>query len=64
VEYFDLPLPGRDRLREIVHQTYGRLAKTYSLKLQLDDAGGDATSANLRGLTEERGRAREYHKRW
>ncbi len=53
VEYFDLPLPDRDRLHEIVHETYARLAKTYTLKLQLDDAGVDAMSANLRGLTEE-----------
>lgn len=53
VEYFDLPLPDRDRLHEIVHETFTRLAKTYTLKLQLDDAGVDAMSANLRGLTEE-----------
>jgi ATP-dependent 26S proteasome regulatory subunit len=53
VEYFDLPLPDRDRLHEIVHETYTRLSKTYSLKLQLDAAGVDAMSANLRGLTEE-----------
>ncbi len=53
VEYFDLPLPDRDRLREIVHDTFTRLSKTYSLKLQLDAAGVDAMSTNLRGLTEE-----------
>ena len=53
VEYFDLPLPDRDRLREIVHDTFTRLSKTYTLKLQLDAAGVDAMSANLRGLTEE-----------
>ncbi|HET9306994.1 MAG TPA: AAA family ATPase [Candidatus Sulfotelmatobacter sp.] len=53
VEYFDLPLPDRDRLHEIVHDTFSRLSKTYSLKLQLDAAGVDAMSANLRGLTEE-----------
>ena len=53
MEYFDLPLPDRDRLHEIVHETFTRLAKTYTLKLQLDDAGVDAMSANLRGLTEE-----------
>src|SRR5207244_7765032 len=39
VEYFDLPLPDRERLHEIVHDTYTRLAKTYTLKLQLDAAG-------------------------
>src|SRR5579864_4842470 len=53
VEYLSLPLPDRDRLHEIVHDTFARLSKTYSLKLQLDAAGVDAMSANLRGLTEE-----------
>src|ERR1700728_1120225 len=53
VEYFDLPLPDRDRLRDIVHDTFTRLSKTYTLKLQLDAAGVDAIAANLRGLTEE-----------
>jgi ATPase family protein associated with various cellular activities (AAA)/AAA+ lid domain-containing protein len=53
VEYFDLPLPDRDRLHEIVHDTFTRLSKTYTLKLQLDAAGVDAMSSNLRGLTEE-----------
>jgi len=53
VEYFDLPLPDHDRLREIVHDTFTRLSKTCTLKLQLDAAGVDAISANLRGLTEE-----------
>ena len=53
VEFFDLPLPDRDRLHEIVKDTFTRLSKTYSLKLQLDAAGVDAMSANLRGLTEE-----------
>jgi ATPase family associated with various cellular activities (AAA) len=53
VEYFDLPLPDRERLHEIVHETFTRLSKTYALKLQLDAAGVDATAANLRGLTEE-----------
>jgi len=53
VEYFDLPLPDRDRLHEIVKETFTRLSKTYSLKLQLDAAGVDSIAANLRGLTEE-----------
>ena len=53
VEYFDLPLPDRERLHEIVHETFTRLSQHYSLKLQLDAAGVDAMSANLRGLTEE-----------
>ncbi|MGO9088737.1 MAG: AAA family ATPase [Candidatus Sulfotelmatobacter sp.] len=53
VEYFDLPLPDPDRLHEIVHETFSRLSKSYTLKLQLDAAGVDAMAANLRGLSEE-----------
>ena len=53
VEYLDLPLPDKQRLREIVHETYARLAKTYTLQLKLDPTGIDAVAANLRGLTEE-----------
>jgi ATP-dependent 26S proteasome regulatory subunit len=53
VEYFDLPLPHRERLHEMVHDTFTRLSKSYSLKLQLDSTGVDAMAANLRGLTEE-----------
>jgi SpoVK/Ycf46/Vps4 family AAA+-type ATPase len=53
VEYFNLPLPDRDRMRDIIRETFTRLSKTYTLKLQLDSAGVDAVAANLRGLTEE-----------
>jgi len=53
VEYFDLTLPDRERLHEIIHDTFTRLSKTHTLKLQLDAAGVDAMSANLRGLSEE-----------
>jgi SpoVK/Ycf46/Vps4 family AAA+-type ATPase len=53
VEYFDLPLPDRERLQEIVQETFARLSKTHTLKLQLDAAGVDALASNLRGLTEE-----------
>jgi ATP-dependent 26S proteasome regulatory subunit len=53
VEYFDLPLPDRERLHEIVRETFTRLGKTYTLKLQLDAAGVDAMAANLRGLSKE-----------
>jgi ATPase family associated with various cellular activities (AAA) len=53
VEYLDLPLPDRDRLREIIRETYTRLAGTHTMKLQLDDSGVDAMAGNLRGLTEE-----------
>jgi len=53
VEFLDLPLPDRDRLREIIRETYTRLAGTHDLKLQLDANGVDAMAGNLRGLTEE-----------
>ena len=53
VEFLDLPLPGPDRLREMIRETYTRLAAAHTLKLQLDANGVDAMAANLRGLTEE-----------
>ena len=53
VEFLDLPLPDADRLREIIRETYTRMAGTHTLKLQLDAGGVDAMAANLRGLTEE-----------
>jgi SpoVK/Ycf46/Vps4 family AAA+-type ATPase len=53
VEFLDLPLPDRDRLREIICETYTRMAGTHTLKLQLDASGVDAMASNLRGLTEE-----------
>jgi hypothetical protein len=53
VEFLDLPLPDRDRLREIIRETYTRLAGTHTLQLQLDSNGVDSMAANLRGLTEE-----------
>ena len=53
VEFLDLPLPDKNRLREIIRETYTRMASTHTLKLQLDSTGVDAMAANLRGLTEE-----------
>ncbi|MBZ5665872.1 MAG: AAA family ATPase [Acidobacteriia bacterium] len=53
VEFLDLPLPDRDRLREIIRETYTRMSGTHTLKLQLDASGVDAMAGNLRGLTEE-----------
>ena len=53
VEFFDLPLPDLDRLREIIKETYTRMSSTHTLKIQLDANGVDAMAANLRGLTEE-----------
>jgi ATPase family associated with various cellular activities (AAA) len=53
VEFLDLPLPDPERLRDIIRETYTRMAGTHSPKLQLDANGVDAMAANLRGLTEE-----------
>jgi hypothetical protein len=53
VEFLDLPLPDTERLREIIKETYTRMAATHTLKLQLDADGVDALATNLRGLTEE-----------
>jgi AAA+ superfamily predicted ATPase len=53
VEFLDLPLPDPGRLRDIIRDTYTRIAETHTLKLQLDSNGVDAMAANLRGLTEE-----------
>jgi hypothetical protein len=53
VEFVDLPLPDRNRLREIIHETYTRMAATHPLKLELDANGVEAMAGNLRGLTEE-----------
>jgi ATP-dependent 26S proteasome regulatory subunit len=53
VEYLELPLPDRARLRQIVDEMLVRLSKTHTLGRKLDPAGIDAVVANLRGLTEE-----------
>jgi AAA+ superfamily predicted ATPase len=52
-EYLDLPLPDRQRLRQIVDEMVVRLGKTHTLRRTLDPAGMDAIADNLRGLTEE-----------
>jgi hypothetical protein len=53
VEYVDMTLPDRARLRAIAEETFHRLAETRSLKRTLDAAGMDALAANLTGLTED-----------
>src|SRR6266446_848052 len=55
IEYLDLPLPDRQRLLQIIDETFNRLAKTktYAVKRTLDASGVDAVAKNLRGLTEE-----------
>jgi SpoVK/Ycf46/Vps4 family AAA+-type ATPase len=53
VEYLELPLPDRQRLRQIVDEVVVRVSKTHTLQRRLDPAGLDAIAENLRGLTEE-----------
>jgi hypothetical protein len=53
VEFFELPLPDRERLRQIIDETLVRVGKTHTLQRKLDAAGLDAMAENLRGLTEE-----------
>lgn len=52
-EYVEIPLPDTKRLRQLVDQTFIRLAKKHSLKQKLDPAGVGAVAENLRGLTED-----------
>ncbi len=53
VEFFDLALPDRQRLRQIVDETLVRVSKTHTLQRKLDAAGLDTLAESLRGLTEE-----------
>lgn len=53
VEFFDLPLPDRARLRQILDETLVRIGKNRSVQRKLDAAGLDSLAASLLGLTEE-----------
>ena len=53
VEYVELPLPDKQRLRQIIDETTVRLGKTRTLKRTLDTSGMNALTDSLRGLTEE-----------
>jgi SpoVK/Ycf46/Vps4 family AAA+-type ATPase len=53
VEYVELPLPDRTRLRQIIDEVLVRVSKTHTLQRRLDPSGLDAMAENLRGLTEE-----------
>jgi hypothetical protein len=53
VEFFDLPLPDRQRLRQIVDETLVRISKTHTVQRKLDAAGLDTLALSLLGLTEE-----------
>jgi len=53
VEFLELPLPDKHRLRQIIDETSATVGKTRTLKRTLDPAGLDAMANNLCGLTEE-----------
>lgn len=53
VEFFELPLPDRQRLRQIIDETVVRVSKTHTLQRKLDSRGLDEAAEDLRGLTEE-----------
>jgi len=53
VEFLELPLPDRQRLRQLIDETVVRVSKTHTLERKLDGTGLEALAENLRGLTEE-----------
>jgi len=53
VEFLELPLPDRERPRQILDETVVRISRSHTLQRKLDAGGMDAIAENLRGLTEE-----------
>jgi ATP-dependent 26S proteasome regulatory subunit len=53
VEFFDLPLPDRQRLGQIVDETVVRIGKSHTVQRSLDVAGTETLVTSLLGLTEE-----------
>jgi hypothetical protein len=53
VEYIELPMPDRARLRAIIEETFKRLSAKRTLARKLDAAGIESMAANLSGLTEQ-----------
>ena len=53
VEFLELPLPDRQRLRQMIDEVLVRISKTHTLQRRLEPSGLDAMAENLRGLTEE-----------
>jgi len=53
VEFLELPLPDRQRLRQMIDEVLVRITKTHTLQRRLAPSGLDAMAENLRGLTEE-----------
>lgn len=53
VEFLELPLPDRRRLRQIIDEVVVRVSKNHTLLRKLDAKGYEAVVESLRGLTEE-----------
>jgi SpoVK/Ycf46/Vps4 family AAA+-type ATPase len=53
VEFLELPIPDRQRLRQIIDEVLVRVSKTHTLQRRLDAGGLESMAENLRGLTEE-----------
>ena len=53
VEFFELPLPDRRCLRQIIDEVVVRISRDHTLQRKLDGKGFDAVVESLRGLTEE-----------
>jgi AAA+ superfamily predicted ATPase len=53
VEFLDLPLPDRRRLRQIIDEVVVRISRNHTLQRKLDPIGYDTVVESLRGLTEE-----------
>jgi SpoVK/Ycf46/Vps4 family AAA+-type ATPase len=53
VEFLELPLPDRRRLRQIIDEVVVRISRSHTLQRKLDPKGYDAVVESLRGLTEE-----------
>src|ERR1700728_4239374 len=53
VEFLELPLPDRRRLRQIIDEVVVRISRDHTLQRKLDAKGYEAVVESLRGLTEE-----------
>jgi SpoVK/Ycf46/Vps4 family AAA+-type ATPase len=53
VEFLELPLPDRKRLRQIIDEVLVRVSRAHTLQRRLDPNAIDGVAENLRGLTEE-----------
>ena len=53
MEFLDLPLPDRRRLRQIIDEVVARISHDHTLQRKIDPQGYDVIVESLRGLTEE-----------